>query len=124
MGFYKYSIRVRHSPSYSNNNKRYWNRIEGPIWTALDKCWLGYVIAKNKEQYEDKMRLYAFHIQKLQRELEIEVSEFPELGLYAFDEGYLTHNDGEDDEDGKEEEEKDEGITVEDPYSGKEWNPT
>jgi len=122
----KHNLRIRHyyASSSPNNSKRYWDRIEGPTWTALDKCWLGYVIAKNKEQDEDKMRLYAKRIQKLERELEIEVSEFPHLGLYAFDEGYLTHNDGEDEEDGKEEEEKDEGSSVEDPYNGKEWNST
>jgi hypothetical protein len=69
------------------------------------------------------MRLYAKRIQKLERELQIEVSEFPDLGLYAFDDGYLTHNDGEDEEDGREEEkEKDKGISVEDPYNKKEWN--
>jgi hypothetical protein len=29
-GSYKYSLGVRHSPSYPNNNKGYWDRIEGP----------------------------------------------------------------------------------------------
>jgi hypothetical protein len=47
---------------------------------------------------------------------------FPDLGLYAFHQGYLIHKD--DEEDRKEEEEKDEGIFVEDPYIGKEWNST
>ncbi|HEY9386433.1 MAG TPA: hypothetical protein VIP70_05300 [Nitrososphaeraceae archaeon] len=119
-GSYKYSLGVRHSPSYPNNNKRYWDRIEGPTWTALDKCWLGYVIAKNKEQDENKMRLYAKRIQKLQRELEIEVSEFPELGLYAIDQCDPIHNNG---EDGIEDD--DEDIPGEDPFdNSKECNPT
>src|SRR5215475_9473166 len=104
-GFCNYSLRVRYPSSYSNNNKRYWNRIEGPTWAALDKCWLGYIIAKNKEQDKDKMRLYANRIQNLQRELKIEVSEFPELGLCTFDQYDLTyeneegHDDEDDDED-------------------------
>jgi hypothetical protein len=51
------------------------------------------------------MRLYAIRIQKLERELEIEVSEFPDLGLYAFDQGDLTINN--DEEDREEEEEED-----------------
>jgi hypothetical protein len=63
-----YNLRVRHSSS-SNNNKIYWDRVEGPTWTALNKCWLGYVIARNKELDEDNMRLYAKRIQKLEREL-------------------------------------------------------
>ena len=92
-----YNLRVRHSSS-SNNNKIYWDRVEGPTWTALNKCWLGYVIARNKELDEDNMRLYAKRIQKLERELEIEVSEFRELGLYAFYQGDLTDDNEEEDE--------------------------
>lgn len=54
-------------------------------WGALDKAWLGYVIAKNKGEH-DKLMHYASIIQKLQRELDLEVSSFPALGLYILDE--------------------------------------
>ena len=47
---------------------------------ALDKAWLGYVIAKNKGEHA-KLMHYASIIQKLQRELDLEVSCFPALGL-------------------------------------------
>jgi hypothetical protein len=50
-------------------------------WGALHKAWLGYVIAKNKGEYDQQMH-YASIIQKLQRELNLEVSIFPQLGLY------------------------------------------
>ena len=53
-------------------------------WGALHKAWLGYVIAKNKGEY-DKQIHYASIIQKLQKELDLEVSCFPQLGLYAIE---------------------------------------
>ena len=128
-GFSKYSLRVIQSPSYSNNNnKRYWDRTEGPTWSALDKCWLGYVIAKDKEHDEDNMRLYAKRIQKLQRQLNREISEFPELGLYAFDEQDNLTYDNEEEEDQKEDElddDDDEDIPIEDTLDNTDkWNPT
>jgi hypothetical protein len=45
---------------------------------ALHKCWKGYIIALNRFEPEE-MREYASRIQKLQRELGIEVSAFPWL---------------------------------------------
>jgi len=53
-------------------------------WGALHKAWLGYVISKNKNEF-DKQIQYAFIIQKLQKELDLEVSCFPQLGLYAIE---------------------------------------
>jgi hypothetical protein len=53
-------------------------------WGALHKAWLGYVIAKNKDEY-DKQIHYASIIQKLQKELNLKVSCFPQLGLYAIE---------------------------------------
>jgi len=52
---------------------------------ALDKFWLGYVIAKNKDEH-DKLMHYASIIQKLQRELDLEISSFPALYLHILDE--------------------------------------
>ena len=49
-------------------------------WSALRKAWRGYAIAKNKYEY-DSMEYYASIIQKLQRELGLKVSSFPDIGL-------------------------------------------
>jgi hypothetical protein len=53
-------------------------------WGALQKAWIGYVIAKNKGEY-DKLIHYASIIRKLQTELNLEVSCFPQLGLYVIE---------------------------------------
>jgi hypothetical protein len=42
---------------------------------ALKKSWLGYVIAKEHGEW-DKLDLYAKRIQKLEKELEIEITDF------------------------------------------------
>ena len=49
-------------------------------WGALRKAWKGYKIAKAQNDVE-KMRLYAERIRKLQKELGLEQSKFPHLGL-------------------------------------------
>jgi hypothetical protein len=54
--------------------------FESQTWGALHKAWKGYVIAKNKYELE-RMDYYANVIQKLQRELGIPISYFPDLGL-------------------------------------------
>jgi hypothetical protein len=56
--------------------------FENQTWGALHKAWKGYVIAKNKDE-PDRMKYYAIVIQKLERELGIKVSSFPELDLLA-----------------------------------------
>ena len=53
---------------------------ENETWGALHKAWKGYIIAKNKNEY-DKLEHYASIIQKLQHELGLTVSSFHELGL-------------------------------------------
>ena len=53
---------------------------ENEAWGALHKCWKGYTIAKNKDEY-DKMELYAHRIQELQYDLGLEVSSFPNIGI-------------------------------------------
>ena len=64
--------------------------LENQTWGALHKAWKGYVIAKNKSVIElseiEKMYYYAEVIQKLQRELGLPISSFPDLGLVP--EGY------------------------------------
>jgi hypothetical protein len=56
--------------------------FENQTWGALHKAWKGYVIAKNKHELS-RMKYYAIVIQKLERELGIKVSSFPELSLMA-----------------------------------------
>jgi hypothetical protein len=49
--------------------------FEGQTYGALHKCWLGFVIAKEKYEW-DKLEMYAKRIRKLERELGIEVTDF------------------------------------------------
>jgi hypothetical protein len=72
------SLKVYHS---STVNKY---RNEGPIWGGLRRAWVGLVIAKSQCDFA-KMRKYAIVIQKFERLLNIEINEFPELGLYTSD---------------------------------------
>ena len=55
---------------------------DSQTWGALHKAWKGYVIAKNKHEY-DRMEYYASIIQKLQSELGLRVSSFPDIGMSA-----------------------------------------
>ena len=50
----------------------------------MEKAWVGFRAAKRLENDED-MKLYASIIQRLEKELKIEVNDFPELGLCACD---------------------------------------
>ncbi|MFL6418172.1 MAG: hypothetical protein ACJ71P_01970, partial [Nitrososphaeraceae archaeon] len=56
--------------------------FENQVWGALHKAWKGYVIAKNKDEYE-KMEHYARIIQESQHDLGLEVSSFPNIGKSA-----------------------------------------
>ena len=56
--------------------------FENQAWGALHKAWKGYVIAKNKDEY-DKMELYAHRIQELQHDLGLNISSFPNIGMSA-----------------------------------------
>lgn len=49
--------------------------FENQVWGALHKAWKGYVIAKNKDEYE-KMESYARIIQECQYDLRLTVSSF------------------------------------------------
>lgn len=55
---------------------------ENETWGGLIKAWKGYIIAKNKKEY-DRLEYYAAVIQKLQNELALPVSSFPDIGLSA-----------------------------------------
>ena len=66
---------------------------ENQTWGALHKAWKGYQIGLNKFELE-KMRDYARVIQKLQNELGLQVSSFPDLNIYpAEGEGYSQDDD-------------------------------
>jgi hypothetical protein len=56
-----------------------------PTWGALKRCWVGYRIAMFRENDTDRASLYAKRIRKLQYELDIAISEFPQLGIYGHD---------------------------------------
>ena len=56
--------------------------FENQVWGALHKAWKGYVIAKNKDEYE-KMEHYARIIQKLQHDLGLPISSFDDIGMSA-----------------------------------------
>jgi hypothetical protein len=49
-------------------------------WAALRKCWKAYRIAKVRADKPNMLK-YAERIRKLQGELNVTVSEFPDLGL-------------------------------------------
>ena len=47
---------------------------------ALHKCWIGFVIAKEKEEW-GKIDMYAIRIQKLEKELGLEITDFSDWGI-------------------------------------------
>lgn len=49
-------------------------------WGCLKRAWKGYKIAKDQEDVE-KMYIYAKVIQRVEKELGIEINSFPQLGL-------------------------------------------
>lgn len=53
---------------------------ENQTYGALNKCWLGFVIAKEKGEW-DKLDIYARRIQKLERQLGREITDFSNWGL-------------------------------------------
>jgi len=53
---------------------------ENQTYRALQKCWVGFVIAKEKGEY-DKLEIYAKRIRKLERELGKEITDFSNWGI-------------------------------------------
>ena len=80
------SLRVYHS---SLNNRQ---RHRDPFWGGLRRAWVGYVIAKDQCDCE-KMRKYAIVIRKFERLLNIEINEFPELGLLNISDTFEERED-------------------------------
>ena len=54
--------------------------FESQIWGALNKCWIGFAIAKDKLEM-DKIEIYARRINKWQRELGIQQTDFSDWGI-------------------------------------------
>ena len=52
----------------------------GQTWAALKKNWKAYKIAKAKSDRVAMLK-YAHRIRDLQRELNVPISKFPDLGL-------------------------------------------
>jgi hypothetical protein len=59
---------------------------ENQTWGALHKAWLGFVISKNKFEPR-RMEYYARVIQKLESELGLPISSFPDLNIYPAEDG-------------------------------------
>ena len=66
------SLRAAYRPIYNKH------RRSTPEWGALNRAWVGYIIAKSQQDYE-KMRKYAIVIRKFERRLNIAINDFPEL---------------------------------------------
>jgi hypothetical protein len=86
-----YGSRATYHPIYNKHRRR------TPEWGALDRAWVGYVIAKSEDDYE-KMRKYAIVIRKFERRLNIAINDFPEIGIYGFEDREDFENKEEDDD--------------------------
>jgi hypothetical protein len=105
-GFYRfskyYSCTANENGSYDKNKIIDSGFTVGESWGCLEKAWVGFRAAKRLENVED-MKLYASIIQRLEKELKIEVNDFPELGLCACnrEEANTEEEEDQDEEDSK-----------------------
>ncbi len=70
---------------YEKRGQKYYDILPSLYYTnqtfgALNKCWLGFTIAKNKHEY-DKIEMYALRIQKLEKELGRKITDFSNWGI-------------------------------------------
>ena len=70
-----YSKGVRYNHRYLNSGY-----YDNQTWGALHKSWVGFVIAIKKDE-PDNIKLYARHIQKLERELDMMQCDFSDWGI-------------------------------------------
>jgi hypothetical protein len=87
--FYGYGSRATYRPIYNKHRRR------TPEWGALHRAWVGYVIAKSQDDLE-KMRKYAIVIRKFERRLNIAISDFPDIGVYGFEEDFENKEEDDD----------------------------
>src|SRR5215211_5175116 len=86
---YRYGSRATYYPIYNKH------RRTTPEWGALDRAWVGYVIAKSEDDYE-KIRKYAIVIRKFERRLNIAINDFPEIGIYGFERDFENKEEDDD----------------------------
>jgi hypothetical protein len=86
---YGYNPRATYRPIYNKHRRR------TPEWGALHRAWVGYVIAKSQGD-EEKMRKYAIVIRKFERRLNIAINDFPEIGIYGFEEDFENKEEDDD----------------------------
>ncbi len=55
---------------------------ENQTYGALNKCWLGFTIAKNKHE-DDRLKMYARKIQNLEKQLGREITDFSNWGIIS-----------------------------------------
>jgi len=84
-----YGSRATYHPIYNKH------RRTTPEWGALDRAWVGYVIAKSEDDYE-KIRKYAIVIRKFERRLNIAINDFPEIGIYGFERDFENKEEDDD----------------------------
>ena len=70
---------------YEKKGQKYYDILQSLYYPnqtfgALNKCWLGFTIAKNKDE-DDKIKIYARRIQKLEKQLGREITDFSNWGI-------------------------------------------
>jgi len=92
---------IRHVSEYGRLLESGYTDME--TWGALRKCWRGYNISRSRIDLE-KQVMYAERIQKLQKELGLEITNFANIGVYVAD---VYDEDDEDEDKNKDKENQD-----------------
>jgi|SRR5215204_5633089 len=94
--FNKWIIRKRkwNPLEHVKKGQKYYDRLPSLYYTnqtygALNKCWLGFVIAKEHGE-SDKLDMYARRIQKLERQLGMTITDFSNWGIISKKNQYQT----------------------------------
>jgi 1-acyl-sn-glycerol-3-phosphate acyltransferase len=84
--FDKWTKQKRWDPfKHYKKGQKYYDILPSLYYTnqtygALNKCWVGFVIAKEKGEW-DMLEMYAKRIQKLERHLGREITDFSNWGI-------------------------------------------
>jgi hypothetical protein len=84
-----HSSRATYRPIYNKH------RRTTPEWGGLHRAWVGFVIAEGQDDFE-KMRKYAIVIRKFERRLNITINDFPEIGVFGFEEDFENKEEDDD----------------------------
>ena len=73
--------------AHEKRGQKYYDILPSLYYTnqtygALQKCWLGFTIAKNKNE-DDKIEMYARRIQKLEKQLGRTITDFSNWGIIS-----------------------------------------